>query len=306
MGSRPSWASLGLDLVSLRVLIAAVEEGGITAAAEREGIAISAVSRRISELEGRCGVKLLERGERGTQPTPAGQRIIDQVFTIFDQLDVLARDIDSMKGGKTGLIRLHTHMSAIAGGLPQLLASFAAANPGIDVEVEELTSVEVMHAVQTGTADLGLVSGTLPADGLAVIPWREDELVLILPYDHPLASHQTLLFSAVVDEPFIGMQRDSALFQLYRQHAKVLGRKLVERVHATSFESVRNMVAAGFGIAILPRLAVEPHTSNPKIAVCRLDESWARRPLKLCVRNHQHVSAATQRLIDHLCAAAEI
>ena len=278
-GSRPSWATLGLDLTSLRLFIATVEEYSITKAAAREGIAASAVSRRISELEARSGVALLERHERGIEPTAAGRRLVEQLSSVFNVLDAIAIDLDGVKGGRLGTERLHTHMSAGSVGLPELLSTFMAANPGIQLEVDELTSTEVMHSVQTGMADLGLVSGTLPAGDLHFIPWREDELVALLPQGHALNRAPSLKFADLLGDFFVGMQRDSALIQLYRHHAKALGQKLLERVHATSFESVRKMVAAGMGVAILPRSAAEPYADARSVTVIALDEHWARRPL---------------------------
>ncbi len=191
-------------------------------------------------------------------------------------------------------------MSATSGSLPGEIAKFMAANPGIEVELDEFTSLEVIHSVRIGSADIGLFSGTVDGGDLHIIPWEHDELVAILPSGHALAGRDGLTLSDVLDEPFIGMQRDSALLSLYRHQAAVLGKTLKERGHATSFESVRKMVSVGLGVAILPAVAAYPFVEHLGIVAKPLKETWAHRPLMLCVRDPGHLLAATRLLVEHL------
>lgn len=302
--SRP-WSLNGIDLVTLRLFMAAAEEGNLARAAEREHIAISAVSRRISDLEARCGVALLERHDRGVNTTAAGAVLVGQIRGVIDLLQRMILEMEAVRGGARGRVRIHAHMSAICGLLPKKIAEFLDLHPGIDIELDEFTSLEVLHSVRTGSADLGLVSGTVKADDLHLAPWAEDRLVAILPNHHQLLDKATLTLEDMLDEPFIGMQHDSALLTLYRDQAGVLGRKLLERAHTTSFESVRKMVSVGLGVAILPAMSAYPLADDEElgIAVRPLAESWARRPLMLCIKNVQQLSAATRLLISHLRSA---
>lgn len=299
-GSRPSWASLGFDLVSLRVFIATIEEKSLTAAACREGLAVSAVSRRISELEGRSGIALLDRHERGVVPTHAGARLVDQLYRVFALFDAIAADMEDIRGARTGHIRIAAHMTALSSGLGQRVSEFLGENKGIEVEIEECTSAEARHAVETGMADLGLISGTTPPQALCVLPWEDDELVILLPRGHDLAGAARLRFRDLLAEPFIGMQRDSALQELCRDQAKAIGATLHERAHATSFDSVSRMVASGLGIAILPRSAAAMHASSGQVEIKALDEPWAHRSLMLCMRNQPAVAPAVRKFIRHM------
>jgi DNA-binding transcriptional LysR family regulator len=294
------WSLRHLDLVSLRLFAAAVEEGTLAKTATREHVTISAISRRISELEARCGLTLLERYDRGVRPTAAGQRLVNHIRSLKHLLERMVIDMESIRSGYSGDIVVHAHMSATSGALPEKLAEFIADNPQVHIVVDEHTSLEVLRSVRAGTADIGFVSGTAQSTDLHFIPWLHDELVVVLPAAHPLVSREELTLSELLDEPFVGMQRDSALLTLYRHHASALGRVLQERVHATSFESVRKMVSLRLGVAILPAVAAYPYATSLNIAVRPLRESWAKRPLTLCVRDPQLVSAPTQRLIDHL------
>jgi len=295
-----SWSIRDLDLVSLRLFAAAVEEGTLARTAEREHVAISAISRRLSDLEARCGVTLLERHDRGVKPTPAGELLLSHVRGLIQLLERMLLDVEAVRGGTNGKILVHAHMTAISGLLPERLVEFVEANPSIEIVLEEFTSLEILHTVRTGVADLGLVSGTVDSGELHFIPWLHDELVAVLRAGHPLLQQEFLSLSDLLQEPFIGMQRDSALLTLYRHHAAALGHTLRERAHASSFESVRKMVSVGMGVAILPAIAAYPYTNTLSIAVRPLRESWSRRPLMLCIRDPDRVSAATRHLIYHL------
>lgn len=290
------WPSLGLDLITLRLFVAVADEENLAKGARRENIAVSAASRRISEFEARAGVFLFDRRDRGMTLTAPGRRLREQLRGVFDQLELVATELEEVRGGTRGHVRIHAHMSAMATNLPELVARFLARHPGIDVVLAEQTSVEAIHAVQTGLADFGVISGNMPADDLCLRPWKHDELVVVLPNEHPLATSASLGLRDILDEPFVAMQAGSALLVLYREHAAVLGRKLRERAHATSFENVRRLVGLGFGVSILPRAAAV----GPGIVARPLHEPWARRALVIATRAHTRPSRAAELVLKHL------
>jgi DNA-binding transcriptional LysR family regulator len=299
--TRKLWTYLGLDLVSLRVFAAAAEENNLARAAEREHIALSAASRRISDFESRAGVLLFERRDRGMLLTAAGRRLLDQLQDVFALLDRIALDLDEVRVGARGHVRIHAHMSAMASDLPETIASFMTLHPGIDLELVEQTSVEAIHAVHTGSADVGIVSGNVPANELELRHWKRDELVVVLPPAHPLAQQSRVTLQELLDEPFIAMQEGSALLALYREHAKQLGRSLRERAHASSFESARKLVSVGLGVSILPASAAVASPGS-EILVRPPDEHWASRSLVICTREPSRLATAVKLFLEHLSA----
>nr|WP_159014154.1 LysR family transcriptional regulator [Acidisoma sp. S159] len=305
MNQRPrragSWSGLGLDLVTLRLFKAAVEERSLVRAGEREHLALSAVSRRIAEMEARVGTSLLRRHDRGVEPTAAGEVLMRHLDVLFDLLERTALDLEAFAAGVRGYIRLHANLSAIAGSLPEALATFQVLHPEIEISLEERISTDILHAVQIGTADIGLVSGTLPDVGLQLVHWLNDRLMVVVPQAHPLAlTDAPLRFSDIVTEPFVGMSAAMALQTLYRREAAILGETLRERVNVASFDGVRRMVEAGFGIGILPEAASAPFAQVMRIVVRPLDEPWAKRSLALCFRDRETLSTAGRLLITHL------
>ena len=289
-----------LDPVSLRLFRAAVEERSLAQAAEREAIALSAASRRIADMEARLGTALLHRHDRGVTPTAAGEMLMAHLSTLFDLLDRIGADMEAFASGTRGTVRLHANMSAVSGVLPEALAGFLPAHPEIRLLLEERYTADILHAVTTGTADLGLVSGTVEAPGLHLRPWRTDRLVVVLPRGHSLAAQAALRFRDLDGIPFVAQSPDTALQTLYLQQAEANGITLAERVRVSGFDGVRRMVEAGLGVAILPAAAATIYAGPLRIETRPLLDDWAERPLALCTRNPATLSAAARVLVEYL------
>jgi DNA-binding transcriptional LysR family regulator len=302
---RRSWKTLGLDLVTLRVFLSTAEEGTMGRAAERENIALSAISRRISDLEARTNLILFDRRDRGMSLTSAGRALAQSIRLVFDRLDALARGLNDLESGETGYIRLF-HQTAASALLPPILADFLTTHPGIQLEIDEAAPDEILHAVRSGDADLGIITSWTAADALDLEsrPWVADELVAIIPIEHPLSSRDTLSVAEICEFPIITLRNAQAVLVLFREAARKRDLLLQERVHAVSYETVRHMVAAGLGIAIVPQTAAERPETNDRIAVRRLSEEWAQRRLIICSRGVGLRSAASTLLLEHLAASS--
>lgn len=296
------WIQAGFDLVTLRIVHAAALEQTFAKAARRENTSLSAVSRRVSEFEDRIGIPLFDRHDRGVVLTQTGTRFVAQLHEVFDRLEKLAVELEDIRAGRRGVIKISAPMSPLAGKLPHKIVEFQRLYPDIKVHIEEETSGAAVHGVNVGDLDVALVPETAEATHVSLIPYIEEELVVILPTSHPLTERQALRLSDLVSEQFVGIQRDSGLSTLYRQQMRALGFKLKERAHTTSFQSVRKMVAAGLGIAIVPRFALLSNAESARLAVCKLDEEWAERSLLLCVREPDRRSPATATFMKWLFA----
>ncbi len=295
-------AARRLDPVSLRLFRAAVEERSLAQAAERENIALSAASRRIAEMEARLGTALLHRHDRGVTPTAAGEVLMTHLNGLFDLLDRIGADMDAFASGTRGTVRLHANMSAVSGVLPEALAGFLPAHPGIQLLLEERYTADILHAVATGMADVGLLSGTVRAPGLHLQPWRTDRLVVVLPHGHALGARPALRFAELDGVPFVAQSPETALQKLYLQHAAAEGIVLAERVRVSGFDGARRMVEAGLGVAILPAAVAGPYAGLLRIETRPLLDEWAERKLVLCTRDPATLSAAARVLVQHLTA----
>ncbi|MDJ0390120.1 LysR family transcriptional regulator [Roseomonas sp. E05] len=289
-----------LDLTDLRLFLAILEEGSITAGAARVNLALAAASTRIRGLEARAGVTLLERGRRGVRPTPAGLALLHHARAVQAQVARLEAELKDHAGGVRGMVRLPANGAACAEFLPEALPAFLAAHPLIDVEPEERPSHAVLDAVTTGAAELGIAAAWALEGraGLCGAPFRTDRLVLVAPRGHRLASGPALRLAEALSAEFVGLGTGSALQAHLLAQATRAGGQLRLRTHAPGFDAACRMVAAGAGVAILPENAARRHRRI--LAIRRLAESWAVRRLMLCTRAGATLTPQADRLFQHL------
>ncbi|WP_232631957.1 LysR family transcriptional regulator [Methylobacterium sp. Leaf118] len=288
------------DLTDLRLFLHVVEAESITHGAERAGLALASASERIRGMEGAGGVPLLERHARGARPTPAGLAVAHHARMVLGQLEQMRGELGQYAHGLRGHVRFLSITAALAAFLPEALSGFLAAHPGIDIDLEERTSREIVDAVASGLADLGvLADSTDPAD-LEVIPLRPDRLILVVPEAHALADRASVFLREVLDEPFVGLSHDRALQSYLAGHAARAGRPFKLRVRLSGLEAVCRMVERGVGVAIVPEAAALRSVQAAAIRAVPLSDPWARRTLILCARRFSALPAHARQLADHL------
>jgi len=290
------------DLVDLRLFVRVAETANITHAAAKAGLALASASERIRDMETEAGIALLLRGRRGVTLTPAGRALAHHARLVLQQMDHLTGELSKYAGGLRGLVRLAANTSACSEFLPETLNGFLRDNPGIDVDVEERASHDIVRLVAEGFADMGIVADIVDFAGLLAFPFARDRLVLVVPRAHKLAERRDLYFRDLLRHDFIGMTAGNALQQHLAQHASQAGRPLQLRIRLSSFDAICRMVETGVGIAVIPETAARRCGRSMAIRICGLADAWALRHLHLCMRPAPELSAPAQRLAEHLIA----
>lgn len=244
-------------LRQIRYFLAVADLGGFTAAAAALHVAQPALSRQLAELEEEIGARLLHREPRGVSLTPAGLLYRERVRGLAASLDHAADDARRLAGGEGGVLRLlHSSSTPVAGALLGALGDFAAAHPGARVEVDRLSSELQLDEVAQGRVDLGVVRLPLlrrePA--VEVRPLAEERLAVALAAGHPLAARPAVALADLAGDAFVsavhrergGLARrvaDLCLAQGFTPRpAAAISRKTAQL----------NLVAAGFGVAVVP------------------------------------------------------
>ncbi|CAB1400661.1 Hydrogen peroxide-inducible genes activator [Pseudomonas fluorescens] len=199
------------DLTDLRLFLHILDTGNITAGAVRSHLSLAAASARIRAMEASLGTEFLERGRRGVTPTPAGNALARHARVILQQAERMQQDLADYAQGVKGQVRLLCNTTAITEYLPELLADFLRSHANLDIDLQELPSARITHALREGAADLGIVSDAVDTSGLQTQPFRDDPLVLILPLDHPLSDAVAANFSDALQHDFVGLNAGSAL-----------------------------------------------------------------------------------------------
>jgi DNA-binding transcriptional LysR family regulator len=293
---------LHFDFRDLEQFVAVAETGSIARAAERCHTVASAVSKRLSDLEESFGMPLLVRGAKGVELTPAGHTFLARARSVLHQAGQLDEEIRRHAAGARGHVRVFANISAIVEFLPAALATFLASYPDVHIHLEEHVSTGVAAGVADNLADFGIMGSMAAVDGLAMTPFRNDELVVILKPDHEMAQRDGLSFGDVVQLPLVGLHANSSLHHLLARAAADAGKPLNVRIRVTSFDAVCAMVAAGLGIGIIPKAAATAYAAQLRLNAIALTDAWAKRQLFICTRVNEPLPGAAQRLLDHLLA----
>lgn len=291
------------DPSDLRLFLAVLERGSITAGAAALPLSVPAASERIRDLEAGLGVRLLVRSKRGTLPTEAGLALADQARRVLLQIERLHAEMRPYARGLRGRVRLLCNTAAMSEYLPEALARFLAAHPDIDVDLQERWSHEVLHALRAGEAELGILADSVDTTGLEAFPFRDDRLVLVVPAARSLRQ-RSRAFLDTLEEPHIGLSEESGLSRFLADHAARAGRVLHCRVRVKSFDGIRRLVAQGVGVGIMPERAARRPLPDAQVKILRLSDAWATRRLLVCTPDRRALPATARALLAALSPLA--
>jgi DNA-binding transcriptional LysR family regulator len=292
-----------LNLDQLKSFGLVIETGSFSAAADRLGLTQPAVSLQIRQLERKLAVRLVERVGRQAKATPAGAALLRHAQHIEAAVENAIDALADHTSGVTGRVRLGTGATACLYFLPALLRSLREQFPALSIVVSTGNTDDHVRKVEENSIDLALV--TLPAAGrsLSVMPVLDDEFVAIGRSDlAPLKARV---------EP-----GDLAALPLVLFEPAANTRKLVDRWFAAeglqpqpvmelgSVEAMKEMVAAGLGYGIVPRMSMAGRGAHPGLKTSRL-EPGMHRTLAIVIRRDKPVSKALRVVLDAILAAGK-
>lgn len=294
------------DLVSLSIFVAVAEEQNLTRAAHRKHTAVSAVSKRIAELEQQVGTQLMLRLPRGIELTPAGHSLLYHARQIFRNLEQMEEELSDYAAGIRGHIRIHTISAALMHCLPRAVGQYLGNYPQTDIDIEEHTGIGVIQGLLEGNADVGIFSSWTSASGIEVWPWQHDQLAVLVWPGHALAERSSLQLKDIIEEKIIGPHRDSAVSHILDREARKREKALTIALRVSSFVSMAELVSHQLGIAVLPVNEIAPSSLHSGVRGIPLDEPWARRDLLVGVKNFSLASPSVKTLIKSLTPSARV
>lgn len=297
------------DFTTLKLFLTVVEERSIGKAAEREHISAPAISKRIMELEQSLGVKLLHRQSTGVDLTEAGAALAVEVREILSSLDRMKSKLSEYATGQRGRVRLLCSPSSHISPLPDALKTFMQAHPLVDVHLDQKHSIDVIHGIAQGEADIGIFASELVAAEPAALnvlntyPYQTLRLLLVAALDHPLAKRNRVSFAEAAEYEFIGPSDSSSIGALLRRVSVEAGLKFKNRLQVTNFDTAQRMAQFGLGIAVLPELYARPYAKSMKLKCIGLTDEWAEYRLRICTRASEVLAMPARLMLAHLTKA---
>ncbi|MFL5864055.1 MAG: LysR family transcriptional regulator [Solirubrobacteraceae bacterium] len=287
-----------MELRQLRYLVALAQELNFTRAAANEHVAQPALSQQIRRLEDEVGLALVERTTRQVSLTEAGETLVARARRVLAELDAAGTELQALRGMDTGHITIgaiHT-MGPVDLSLP--LALFHDHHPGVGLTVREQSSEEMAEMLRVDELDLAFLSVTerVEAHGLGLHQLLSEELVVLLPLDHPLSGRTEVRMAELADEQFISFRVGARLRELLFAAGRQAGFEPRVTLESNESQRIRRLVARGFGVALLPRSDAERPGAD--VAVSRLVEPSLRRDITLAWREGRRLSPAAAAFLD--------
>lgn len=236
-----------------------------TKAAESLHMTQPAVTFQVRQLEEQFNTRLFDRTHNRITLTEAGQSVYSyatRIFTLYDEMDNSVREIT---GDVSGVLIIGASMTIAEYMLPALLGEFKRTYPEVGLRLKVGNTDAIVSMVENNIIDLGVVEAPVSNKNLAVELCREDQLVLIVPPDHPLANHQKISAAQIAEYPYISREEGSGtrdvIIEYLQQHG-IDERQLDVIMELGSPEAIKGAVEAGIGITVMSRT-----TLNKELAV---------------------------------------
>lgn len=252
-----------IDLAALNALRAVDEHGSVVAAADALAFTPSAISQQIKRLERQAGVALLERVGRGVLLTGAGRRLVDDGNRLLADMERIEADLHAGIDAVTGDIRLTTFSTAMRGIVSPAARLLLDTHPALRLHLAEEEPWDTVDLVARGRSDVGLVHSwgdvalTVPEHVVGTVVGH-DLAEIVLSTDHPLAGREVLTPRDLAEEPWIATPTGTICREWLERMHDGTGRRPRIAHQAREFDSHLAMVAAGLGIALIPRLGRSP------------------------------------------------
>lgn len=285
-----------LSLVKFELFSTVVESGSLKQAAEIHGLTQSAVSHAIASLESEWGFTILIRGRAGIKLTSNGERVLRHIHEMLKWNEQMMQEIANIKGLEIGTVRIGTFSSVSVQWLPEILKSFNADLPAIEIKLLEGDYDTLEHWIATGAVDFGFVS--LPTSkSFEVIFLKKDRMLCILPDEHRLANQQEVSFADIKEEMLIMSKKgsDNDLKRIFQENNVTPHIKF----ELADDQAIISMVQNGMGISILPEMVLYRVPHNVRILSL---EGEHYRSIGIAAPSFNTISPAAQKLIDYMKA----
>lgn len=291
-----------MELHQLKLFLDLVREGSFTRVAEMNRLTQPAVSLQIQRLEADLGCKLLERTTRRVLVTEEGRILAAYARDIIALSQEARQALLERRGQMVGSLRVAAIHSVGLYELPDYLKRYIHLYPDVHLHIEYHRSELVYQLVLQGSVDVGLVAYPEPRDSLVVIPFLEDEMVVIVNPEHPLAKRDGdgISLQELNGQEMIGFDGNIPTRRATDSVLAQAGVHVNVKMECDNVEIMTKMVEVGLGIALAPQYSVQEQSHRGVLKVLRLRDYHFLRPLAIIHRKGQPISRPVQAFINLL------
>jgi DNA-binding transcriptional LysR family regulator len=286
----------GLELKHLQALVGIADTGSFSAAAASIGTVQSNVSAHVAKLERELEVQLVDRASG--RLTDEGEVVVARARRLMSELDALVADVTALRAEVVGTVRLGMIGTTGRWLVPQLFDLLRDRHPHIHLNVAEGSSAQLELQLASGTLDLAVVTFPLAGDDILVAELFEEDLMLVVPRDHPLAQETSLPLERLTDMELLLPPPGSA--QRAEIDSAIVPARLTlhPAMEIDGVRTIASLVFDGYGPAILPATAVPGHLREKFVGIPV--DGLPRRRVGVAQRRRGLPSAPVRAVIDVL------
>ncbi|HYE41077.1 MAG TPA: LysR family transcriptional regulator [Ramlibacter sp.] len=286
-------------LRQLQIFTSAATHLSFARAAEELHLSAPAVSIQIAQLEREARVPLFERLGRRLYLTAAGSALLRSSTAIMGQLRAAEEELGALRGVEGGLL----NVGVISAGdyfLPTLLAGFCARHRGVQIALSVCNREDLIRRLDHNLVDLAIMSQRPDGEDFAYVPFAAHPIIIVAAAAHRLAAARRIPLSALAKEPFIAREHGSLTRVVMDETLRRARIKPAIAIEASSNETVKQSVAAGFGIAFLSAHAAGLEVQARRLAVLEVAELPVLRKWYAVHRRGKRLPAVAQAFVTHL------
>ena len=287
-----------MTVKQIRAFLAVAQSLSFAVACERLHLSQSALSLTIKALEQGLGGRLFSRTTRNVALTPEGESLLPlarRLIADWDNVEDQMRQRFTLQRGRVTLAAIPSFSGNV---LPAIVKSFRVRHPKVNVTVNDVINEQVLEMVRDREVELGVAFEPAGAS-LTFTPLYRDRFVAVVPRDSALAGHTLIDWQTLLQQPFITLQRPSAVRVMLEEHLQARQMKLPVDFESHQLATVGRMVACGLGVSVVPALCAE---QMRELGACciTLHEPVVERAIGVLTKPGHELSAAAQAMFDCL------
>lgn len=299
-------SDLPFTLDQLRILKAIAAEGSFKRAADSLYVSQPAVSLQVQNLERQLNVPLFDRAGRRAQLTEAGYLLLSYGEKVLSLCQETCRAIEDLQNLQGGTLIVGASQTTGTYLLPRMIGLFRQKYSNVAVQLHVHSTRRTAWSVTNGQIDLAIVGGEVApelAQNLEIVPYAQDELVLIAPVSHPLAQQETIAKQDLYQLKFITLDGQSTIRRVIDQvltRCNIDTTRLTIEMELSSIEAIKNAVQSGLGVAFVSTSAIEKELKMGVLQKLKIDRVVINRTLSVISNPNRYQSKAAEAFVSEI------
>ncbi|YCI74688.1 selenium metabolism-associated LysR family transcriptional regulator [Bacillus sp. R1-10] len=265
----------------LKVFVTVIEQKNFSRAGDILNLSQPGVSLHIRNLENELGTKLIYRSPKQVQITEPGKILYRHAKQMLNHYETAKREINEFNNVVSGTMKIGASFTIGEYYLPKVLAEFAAQYPMVDIQIIISNSNDVIQGIRSNKLDIGLIEGETDYKDIDVMPFMNDEMIVVVPPDHPLSQMDLIEGNMLHNQTWVLREQGSGTRTYSDKLLSSLELNIKKTFIFTSIQGVKEAVMAGLGIALLSRLTVQKELKSNELKTFHLKNEPLIRPFSI-------------------------